>query len=845
MAPSASPAQAQASPSKASSSSRRPEDDDLKPYIIGQEIGKGSFATVYKGYHEATHKAVAIKAVSRSILTSKLLDNLKSEIDILKQLSHKHITLLTDIVRSPTHIHLIMEFCAGGDLSQYIKRRGKIEGLEYSPSPDAPVIYYPHPRTGGLDERCVRCFLRQLARALKFLRSRNLIHRDIKPQNLLLTPSTATDHARGHPLGIPVLKVADFGFARILPNAMMAETLCGSPLYMAPEILRYEKYDAKADLWSVGAVLYEMSVGKPPFRAQNHIDLLRKIESSKGIKFPDEDESHPNHPLNPMNPKSPYYQVVSPDLKALMRRLLVHHPVERASFDEFFSSEGLRKSKFSSTIPPDHSPTPDEGERSPTMDLSARGRARLAAKEKMLAKAALRAAAREKAEREAESDPEAHVRTPTNATGSNPSSRPRSEASPAGRRPSSVTPDLSGETEEDGLLRSQYVVIKNTELIELDPDIQATHRRRPPLDSRAPARHSPGDMVGIIDLTGSPRPSPTQNTFPPRPLSQGMPSQPISSYSPPLAGALARALNIASKKLFGSRQSVPSYSPPPKKTIIRDHRPHGADFVEDPVEEALLERLEDLAQKTQVLANWADEMFEYVKGIPQKPLPDPKRFVKREGESTQTAKLRRHAEEEGEWNAVTSVALYMLLMKFSQKGLEALKRHQADLEMRFPDEDVPVGEGFDDALMWFKNNFIKCNGRAALIKTWLPAGFEEHDFTWLDQLVYDRALQLSRTAARKELLDQEASDEYERLYEESLWCLYALQDEIMKPDNPYLREDRAVIAEWISRTKLRLERCRARKGMTRPERLKDAHEDANLSDAPPQGSPLSPKPSQY
>ena len=63
---------------------------------------------------------------------------------------------------------------------------------------------------------------------------------------------------------------------------------------MAPEILRYEKYDAKADLWSVGAVLYEMSVGKPPFRAQNHMELLRRIENARSnVKFPDEDPSSP------------------------------------------------------------------------------------------------------------------------------------------------------------------------------------------------------------------------------------------------------------------------------------------------------------------------------------------------------------------------------------------------------------------------------------------------------------------------------------------------------------------------------------------------------------------------
>lgn len=165
-----------------------------------------------------------------------------------------------------------------------------------------------------------------------------MIHRDIKPQNLLLKPAAPEELARGHPLGVPILKVADFGFARILPNAMMAETLCGSPLYMAPEILRYEKYDAKADLWSVGAVLYETCVGRPPFRARNHIELLKKIEHSKGIKFPDEDQAALE--------ADPELKPVPSDIKKLIRSLLKHFPAERSSFDEFFTSMALAKSKF-------------------------------------------------------------------------------------------------------------------------------------------------------------------------------------------------------------------------------------------------------------------------------------------------------------------------------------------------------------------------------------------------------------------------------------------------------------------------------------------------------------------
>jgi len=125
---------------------------------------------------------------------------------------------------------------------------------------------------------------------------------------------------------------------------------------------------------------------------------------------------------------------------------------------------------------------------------------------------------------------------------------------------------------------------------------------------------------------------------------------------------------------------------------------------------------------------------------------------------------------------------------------------------------------------------MKCNDRAALVKTWLPAQYDGPK-SWLDQLVYDRALVLSRTAARKELLDQATTpDECEKLYEESLWCLYALQDDLLQTGNPFMDEDRETIATWIKRTKLRLVRCRARMSMNDRDRLNDARADQNLAD---------------
>ena len=106
---------------------------------------------------------------------------------------------------------------------------------------------------------------------------------------------------------------------------------------MAPEILRYEKYDAKVDLWSVGAVLYEMTVGKPPFRANNPMELLKRIESTQVVKFPDED------PANFQ--KNPELKAVPMDIKDLIRALLKRKPIERATFDKFFGSTAMKNSK--------------------------------------------------------------------------------------------------------------------------------------------------------------------------------------------------------------------------------------------------------------------------------------------------------------------------------------------------------------------------------------------------------------------------------------------------------------------------------------------------------------------
>ncbi|KAJ7672446.1 other/ULK/ULK protein kinase [Mycena polygramma] len=836
-----------------STSGRTEEDEELRPYVIVSDIGKGSFATVYKGYHEDNHHPVAIKTVLRQKLSAKLFENLQSEIQILKSLSHRHITKLIDIVRTDRNIYLIMEYCAGGDLTNYIKKRGRVESLEYVPSEGAAPQYYPHPRTGGLDEIVVRSFLRQLARALKFLRHRNLIHRDVKPQNLLLNAAPPEELARGHPLGVPILKVADFGFARSLPNAMMAETLCGSPLYMAPEILRYQKYDAKADLWSVGAVLYEMAVGKPPFRAANHIELLKKIEHSKGIKFPDEDPKSQSAKNGGGGSED---LPVPPDVKKLIRMLLKQNPAERASFEEFFGSTALAKSKFPrpsepspspmqssadvteedgpATVPAHHLVIPPEvldpnamippskfNFREPRQDSGSVTRIPVAVGTPPSPSSA--------SSREKFPPPPEKVRRPSNS-----STKPSNSSPLRVPRPLSTEGSIiPGETEEDGMLRREYVLVGDTHAVEFNRAVDelSAAPRRPLQDRKMPPTPSGEDYPGVE----YPIPNNANTSFPPlpNPVAPPLSSSPSSIASRAASNALNRALSLASKKLFGAatqrRSSSRDYSAPSSP-----RRPHiialDNDGERDPLEDELLASLEELAQKTFVLTHWADEMYEYVKAVPQKPLPDPTKFTKREGEADKHARRRKHADMEAEYNAVTCVAVYMLLMSFCQKGINKLRNHQEHMKMRHPDGDFVVSEGFDDALSWFTSQFVKCYDRATLVKTWLPAQYDGPK-SWLDQLVYDRALLLSRTAARKELFDQATSpDECEKLYDESLWCLYALQDDLLQTGNPFMDEDRTTIDTWIKRTKLRLLRCRARMVMNDQDRINDARADDNLAD---------------
>ena len=276
-------------PSKSRKSSGRKQ---VGNYILERAIGFGAFSTVYEGTNTASksRERVAIKSINlhRINVSSKHLANLKQEIDILRKCKHRNIVQLLQTYQTQNHIYLIMQFCGGGDLHRFIASNGK------------------------MTERNAQSFSLQFVEGLKYLHSLKIIHRDLKPQNILLSESTPS----------AIIRIADFGFARYKPSGHnLVDTMCGSPLFMAPEILKFNKYDSKVDLWSAGTIIYQMLAAKPPFNGLNHIELLKNIESTKTLKFP---------------------SGLSAECKDLLLRLLKRNPSKRISWNEFFAHPWLQ-----------------------------------------------------------------------------------------------------------------------------------------------------------------------------------------------------------------------------------------------------------------------------------------------------------------------------------------------------------------------------------------------------------------------------------------------------------------------------------------------------------------------
>lgn len=267
-------------------------------------IGHGAFAMVFRGRHrKKPNFVVAIKSITKKSL-AKSQNLLGKEIKILKELTelhHENVVALLDCKESNHNVFLVMEYCNGGDLADYLSAKGT------------------------LSEDTIRVFLQQLAGAMKALHAKGVVHRDLKPQNILLSHTCGKACPQPHQI---TLKIADFGFARFLQDGVMAATLCGSPMYMAPEVIMSLQYDAKADLWSLGTIVFQCLTGKAPFQA--HTPQALKLFYEK------------NANLGPKIPPG-----TSPELSDLLMGLLRRNARDRMPFDEFFGHPFLQGSRES------------------------------------------------------------------------------------------------------------------------------------------------------------------------------------------------------------------------------------------------------------------------------------------------------------------------------------------------------------------------------------------------------------------------------------------------------------------------------------------------------------------
>ena len=238
----------------------------IKDYILYKKIGKGSYGEVFLTQKENDPKKYATKKIDISKFSTKdAYKYLNNEIKIMKQLDHENIIKLYEFLNTGRNIYLVMDYINGGSLSDFLS--------EYKLKTGKP---FP--------QKAIQHFVKQIVQALIHIHSKNIIHRDIKLDNILVNfPSKDDkenlDYSKGQ------IKIIDFGLST---QANLAKSAVGSPLYMDPIILekykkaggmeKFKSYDKKADIWSLGVITYEMLTGENLFKAVNIDDLIQKVE---------------------------------------------------------------------------------------------------------------------------------------------------------------------------------------------------------------------------------------------------------------------------------------------------------------------------------------------------------------------------------------------------------------------------------------------------------------------------------------------------------------------------------------------------------------------------------------
>ena len=256
----------------------------IDDYLITKELGKGSYAVVKLGLHKVTKNKYAIKIYSKySLIDPQKRNTVKNEINILKQIDNENVMKLYEVIDTPSNLYLVLEYINGISLLEIIKNE-KYHFIK--------------------EQRAKKIFL-QVVKGISYCHKKNIFHRDIKLENILV-------------LKDDTIKIIDFGFGVKCNRDTYQKLFCGTPSYMAPEIVKKEKYVAcYSDIWSLGVLFFTMLFGIFPFKGKDEDDLFAKINEAK-LLFPE---------YNPIGEKT----------KKLFEKIFVVNPNGRISLDEMIN----------------------------------------------------------------------------------------------------------------------------------------------------------------------------------------------------------------------------------------------------------------------------------------------------------------------------------------------------------------------------------------------------------------------------------------------------------------------------------------------------------------------------
>uniref|UniRef100_A0A8D3BJC1 non-specific serine/threonine protein kinase n=1 Tax=Scophthalmus maximus TaxID=52904 RepID=A0A8D3BJC1_SCOMX len=264
------------------------EQPHIGNYRLLKTIGKGNFAKVKLARHILTGKEVAIKIIDKTQLNPTSLQKLFREVRIMKGLNHPNIVQLFEVIETDKTLYLIMEYASGGEVFDYLVSHGRMKEVE------------------------ARAKFRQIVSAVHYCHTKNIVHRDLKAENLLLD--------------------ADFTLGNKL------DTFCGSPPYAAPELFQGKKYDGpEVDVWSLGVILYTLVSGSLPFDGQNLKELRERVLRGKY--------------------RVPFY--MSTDCEGILRRFLVLNPTKRCTLDQVMKDKWINSGYDGEDLKPHIEPVED------------------------------------------------------------------------------------------------------------------------------------------------------------------------------------------------------------------------------------------------------------------------------------------------------------------------------------------------------------------------------------------------------------------------------------------------------------------------------------------------------